>query len=136
MRKCLNKGMVIFKDLRIMFFSITVVHWRLQIGGIRPIHLGFIKNHVYIYMVHNAGKSSFIEKIIGKQNLNFVFLPGDGQFFMQSLDEDFHKVILFEEFEVSKYPYNCLKRLLEGLCLMHIQLKVKLTKLLNGLVQL
>lgn len=69
---------------------------------------------LYLYGKSNVGKSSFIESLIGPRNLKYVFYPGVGKFFMQDFDEQYHKVIVFEEFD---YQYCCvsmLKRLLEG----------------------
>lgn len=69
---------------------------------------------LYLYGPSNVGKSSFIEMLIGKNNLKYVFYPGVGKFFMQGFRDDFHKVILFEEFDIKFYVVAMLKRLCEG----------------------
>lgn len=69
---------------------------------------------LYLYGDSNVGKSTFIEFLIGKKNLNSVFYPGVGKFFMQGFKSHIHKVILFEEFTYKFYPVNMLKRLCEG----------------------
>lgn len=69
---------------------------------------------LYLYGPSNVGKSTFIEMLIGKNNLKYVFYPGVGKFFMQGFRSDFHKVILFEEFDIKYHCVNMLKRLCEG----------------------
>lgn len=69
---------------------------------------------LYLYGLSNVGKSTFIERIIGADNMPYVFYPDVGKFFMQSFEEKFHKVILFEEFEYKFAVLSLLKRLLEG----------------------
>lgn len=63
---------------------------------------------------YKYGKSSFVESIIGKQNLKYVFMPGVGKFFMQGYNPEVHKVILFEEFDIKFHHVRLLKRLMEG----------------------
>lgn len=46
--------------------------------------------------------------------MKFVFYPGVGKFFMGGFDVMFHKVIVFEEFDIRFYKGSFLKRLLEG----------------------
>lgn len=60
------------------------------------------------------GKSTFVELLIGRQNLKYIFYPGVGKFFMQGFQVDVHKIIVFEEFNMTFYHANMLKRLLEG----------------------
>lgn len=72
-----------------------------------------IRKQLYLSGPTNVGKSTVIEKLIGKSNLKFVFYPGVGNFFMQGFDPSYHKFIVFEEFDVDFYPINMLKRLLE-----------------------
>lgn len=69
---------------------------------------------LYLYGDTGVGKSSLIENFIGVENMGYVFYPGVGKFFMQGFKVNFHKVILFEEFDSTFYPYSYLKRLLEG----------------------
>lgn len=72
------------------------------------------KKALYLYGPTNVGKSSFVELMIGRMNLPFVFYPGCGKFFMQGFRSEFHKLILFEEFACKFYPVSMLKRLIEG----------------------
>lgn len=69
---------------------------------------------LYLYGDTGVGKSSLIENFIGEENMGYVFYPGVGKFFMQGFKSHFHKCILFEEFDATFYPFNYLKRLLEG----------------------
>ena len=48
------------------------------------------------------GKSTFVKQTIGKTYLTYVFYPEKGHFFMQEFSERRHKVILFEEFIISR----------------------------------
>lgn len=50
---------------------------------------GFKRKQIYIYGNTNLGKSSLVERVIGRQNLKFIFYPGIGKFFMQGFDPDF-----------------------------------------------
>lgn len=76
---------------------------------------GLRKKQLYLYGQHHCGKSTFIEKIVGHSNMDFVFWPGVGTFAFEGLSKE-HKVIIFEDFEFEKYKDNMdiLKRLLEG----------------------
>lgn len=60
------------------------------------------------------GKTSLIESLVGRANMKFEFFPGIGKFFMQGFDPEFHKIIIFEEFNINFYKGSFLKRLLEG----------------------
>lgn len=62
----------------------------------------------------NVGKSSFVESLIDKQNLKYVFMPGVGKFCIQGFNPEVHKVILFEEFDIKFHHISLLKRLMEG----------------------
>lgn len=75
---------------------------------------GVREKQMYLYGPKLMGKTSYVEKLIGRNNMKYVFFPGVGKFFMQSFRADFHKVILFEEFMYKFYPVGLLKRLLEG----------------------
>lgn len=69
---------------------------------------------LYLYGETNVGKSTFVENVVGEQNMPYVFYPGVGKFFMAGFNVNFHRVILFEEFEYKFYPVSLLKRLCEG----------------------
>lgn len=72
------------------------------------------RKQLFIYGPTNVGKSSLIEKLIGKCNMKYVYYPGVGKFFMQTFDPFFHKVVIFEEFNYRFYQPSFLKRLLEN----------------------
>lgn len=76
----------------------------------------FVKKRkcLYLYGASNHGKSTFIESLIGRENLKYVFYPGVGKFFMQSFVPNYHKVIIFEEFDYQFCVVSMLKRLCEG----------------------
>lgn len=74
------------------------------------------RKQLFIQGPTNVGKSSVIEMLIGKHNLKYVYYPGVGKFFMQTFDNSFHKVIVFEEFNFRFYKPSFLKRLLENRC--------------------
>lgn len=69
---------------------------------------------LYLWGPSNVGKSTLIERLILRKNLKFVFYPGVGKFFMQGFDINYHKIIVFEEFDIKYYCLSMLKRLLEG----------------------
>lgn len=69
---------------------------------------------LYLYGPSNEGKSTYIESIIGKQNMKYVYYPSNGNFAFAGLDVRVHKLILFEEFKIYDYDRSMLKRLLEG----------------------
>lgn len=79
-------------------------------------HFTIKRKCLYLYGDSNVGKTTFIERCIGKRNMDCVFYPGVGKFFMQDFNVRYHKVILFEEFDYSLYTecVSLLKRLLEG----------------------
>lgn len=64
--------------------------------------------------VSNVGKSTFIEKLVGSQNMGCVFMPDVGKFAFQGFDSSLHKVVLFEEFNPQYHCMSMLKRLLAG----------------------
>lgn len=72
------------------------------------------QKQLYLYGPSNVGKSSYVEMMIGRNNLKYVFYPGVGKFFMQGFKKGFHRVILFEEFSYKFAIPSMLKRLLEG----------------------
>lgn len=72
------------------------------------------RQQIFIHGPTNVGKSSLVEKLIGRSNLKYVFYPGLGKFFMQSFDIHFHKFIVFEEFNIRFFKPSFLKRLLEN----------------------
>lgn len=69
---------------------------------------------LYLYGRSNTGKSTFVEWLIGRNNMKYVFYAGVGKFFMQDFDASVHKVILFEEFDYELACVSMIKRLLEG----------------------
>ena len=69
---------------------------------------------LYLHGKTGVCKTSYVERVIGFKNLPFVFYPGIGKFFMQGFREEFHRIILFEEFEFNYNLPHFLKRLLEG----------------------
>lgn len=56
----------------------------------------FKRRQLFIHGPTNVGKSSLVERLIGKVNMKYVYYPGVGKFFMQSIDPFFHKFIVFE----------------------------------------
>lgn len=72
------------------------------------------RKSLFIYGASNVGKSCAVEKMIGKWNMPFVFYPDVGKFMMTGFRKDFHKFIIFEEFDCKFYPQSMIKRLLEG----------------------
>ncbi|KAK9693903.1 hypothetical protein QE152_g33894 [Popillia japonica] len=62
----------------------------------------------------DVGKTTYVESLIGRHNLRYVFRPGIGNFFMQDFRADFHRVILFEEFDCKAHNLSLLRRLCEG----------------------
>lgn len=70
--------------------------------------------NLYLRGLSNVGKSSYIESLIGKDNLDFVFYPSVGKFAYGDFDPCYHKIILFEEFSWKFHVLSMLKRLLEG----------------------
>lgn len=75
---------------------------------------GYKRQQLYLWGPSNVGKSSFIERLIGKVNMPYVFYPDAGNFSFGDFDPAFHQVVLFEEFSLGKYDISLLKRLLEG----------------------
>lgn len=77
---------------------------------------GYKRKQLYLWGESNAGKTTLVENIIGKENMKFVFQPCSGKFSFNMFKPKFHKVILFEEFDFRLWEYykGLLKRLLEG----------------------
>lgn len=73
------------------------------------------QSNLYLYGEKNCGKSTFINRLIGKENLKFVYYPDVGKFAFGDLDVNFHKIIVFEEFDIKFHCVSMLKRLCEGL---------------------
>lgn len=101
------------------FKKVEIVNdcWAMIVGEWWNKNIGFRalkQKQLYIYGQSNCGKTTLVEKLIGRNNMKFVFYPGTGHFFMQGLQVDFHQIIVFEEFEISHYFSSYLKRLLEG----------------------
>lgn len=100
------------------FCSVAVAHrnWSLQVAvwwnrRIESVNLKELQ--LYLWGPSNSGKTTFIERLIGV-NLDYVYYPGIGKFFMQDFDVAYHRVIVFEEFDVKYQIQSMLKRLLEG----------------------
>lgn len=92
-------------------WSLEVADWwnkRINPSGVTK------RLQLYLYGPSNTGKSTWVENCIGRDNLMYCFYPGVGKFFMQDFRPDFHKVIVFEEFEYKFHCLGMLKRLLEG----------------------
>lgn len=86
--------------------------WNARIKSINDNN--FKKKALYVWGPTNVGKSTFIESLIGLWNMDSIFYPGVGKFFMMNMNEELHKVILFEEFDGQYFAMSMLKRLLEG----------------------
>ncbi|KAK9754581.1 hypothetical protein QE152_g1101 [Popillia japonica] len=76
---------------------------------------------LYLYGSTAAGKSTYVETILSAAGsrrshnpLRHVYYPGVGRYFMRHFDVDFHRAIVFEEFDVGQYNVAMLKRLCEG----------------------
>ncbi|KAK9675184.1 RNA helicase [Popillia japonica] len=70
---------------------------------------------LYLYGPTNVGKTCFISKLIGLHNERYVYYPSqDARFFMEGYRENFHKIIVFEEFNLKTFDTSMLKRLCEG----------------------
>lgn len=125
-RFCYNYLQKYFNDLKFEKFGkfmgfkkveCTYVGWAMECAiwwNKRIVSTLFKEKQLYLYGPSNVGKSSFVESLIGRHNMDYVFYPGVGKFFMQSFREEFHRVILFEEFQYEFHCKSMLKRLLEG----------------------
>lgn len=93
-------------------WSSSVVNW--WNGFLRS--KGFRRKQLYLWGGTGIGKSTLIEQIIGEKMMKYVFEVGDGRFAFDGLREDYHKVLLFEEFDWDEWKMKTryLKRLLEG----------------------
>lgn len=83
--------------------------WNKRIAG-----SGVRRQQLYLWGSSGVGKSTYIERLIGKRNMVYVFMPDVGKFAFQSFDERIHKLILFEEFDLKFHCVSMLKRLLES----------------------
>lgn len=90
-------------------WSLVVAEWWNQ--RIKAVNLKF--RQLYLWGPSNTGKSTYVEILIGV-NRDYVYYPGIGKFFMQDFDPSFHKLIVFEEFDIKFHVPSMLKRLLEG----------------------
>ncbi|KAK9754584.1 hypothetical protein QE152_g1104 [Popillia japonica] len=78
------------------------------------VRFEFKRPCLYLYGRSDVGKTTYVESLIGRHNLRYVFRPGIGNFFMQDFRADFHRVILFEEFDCKAHNLSLLRRLCEG----------------------
>lgn len=78
--------------------------------------VGRRRKQLYLWGGTGTGKSTLVEKVIGERYLKYVFWVGDGRFAFDGLRLDFHKIIVFEEFDWEEWKHKTryLKRLLEG----------------------
>lgn len=105
------------KPCKLRFFDIAYCNWTLEVcmwwnGFLKTV--GIRKKQLYLYGSTKLGKSTYVEKMIGKSNMDCVYFPGVGKFFMQGYRPGFHKIIIFEEFDIKYFCQSMLKRLLEG----------------------
>lgn len=72
------------------------------------------KKQLYLFGDTNIGKSTLIEKVLSKKQ--HVYMPYCSEFGFGGYDSRIHKVILFEEFEWSRWRQfaSILKRIVEG----------------------
>lgn len=75
---------------------------------------GYRRNQLYLFGDTKLGKTTLVERIIGRVNKPYIFYPGVGKFAFMDFKVGFHKVILFEEFDIKYQCVSFLKRLLEG----------------------
>lgn len=92
-----------------MGWPLEVVEW----WGNMLINTDHKAPMLYLCGPSNTGKTTLIEQLIGKHNMDFVFYPSTGKFAYQSLNCDFHRIVLFEEFDYEHCNKSMLKRLLE-----------------------
>lgn len=71
------------------------------------------RKQLYLWGPTSVGKTTLIEKIM---NIPYdsIYLPDVGKFMMAGFRPDVHKLILFEEFNLTYYHEDLLKRLTEG----------------------
>lgn len=76
----------------------------------------FKKQQLYLWGLSNVGKSTLVEKVIGDKFMRYGFEVGDGRFAFTGLREDYHRFMIFEEFDWNEWKgySRYLKRLLEG----------------------
>lgn len=77
--------------------------------------MGGFKTALYLWGETGIGKTSLIERLIGKNNMDCVYMPISGQFAFGDFCEKF-KLVLFEEFELELWSsqLGLIKRLCEG----------------------
>lgn len=80
----------------------------------RVLTHGYKRKQLYLWGESNTGKSSFVERLVGKRNQSFIFNPDIGKFAYSDFDNSLHKIIIFEEFDLKYHVISFLKRLLEG----------------------
>lgn len=110
--KSLQRPFVGFRPLEVVKTSwclSVALWWNDVISGFKHK-----RKSLFLLGPSDIGKSTFVEHMIGRENMRYVFYPGVGQFFMSGFDPLIHKVILFEEFDAKSIPLPHLKRLLEG----------------------
>lgn len=90
----------------------NVVEWWNNFIGCK----GYRRKQLYLWGDSGVGKTTLVEKILGRRMMEYVFEVGDGRFAFDGLRLDFHKVLLFEEFDWDEWrgKRRYLKRLLEG----------------------
>lgn len=72
-------------------WMVDVVEW--WNGCVRAVNWGTKRKQLYIFGDTNVGKSTLVEKLIGKQNMKFVFYPGVGKFVWVVLTLSFTKLL-------------------------------------------
>lgn len=110
--KCVEMGQCVLKPLSYFstYWTFQCVKWWNE-KICKSVHKS---KQLFLYGNSNVGKTTFVELLIGRVNLKYVFYPGVGKFFMQGYREGFHKIIVFEEFNGKFHCMSMLKRLVEG----------------------
>lgn len=76
---------------------------------------GYKNRQMFIYGDNNMGKTSLVkDHIIGSKFENFIFRPGVGKFAYQDFRQNYHKFVIFDEFELIDHDVPLLKQFLEG----------------------
>lgn len=92
------------------------------------------KKQLYLYGASNTGKTTLIHRILssclnplkqGEEEEEFLYermiycpMPNEPKYAMQNYDQRMHKLIVIDEFDISQYQVNDLKKLLAGESLM------------------
>lgn len=108
------------EDLFHGFVQMTLVYsqWTIDVANwwndwvVNGFHLR--KKQLFLYGPPSVGKSSYIELMLSYVNEMYIYRPCGGRYGFGQLDPEFHKIIIFEEFEESSFDLAYLKRLLEG----------------------